>query len=196
MLDGHGYFHGEQAKERGELDHGIERHRTGVFERVTNRVAHDRGGMKRRSFHFQIHLHDFLGVVPGATGIGHENCLEQAEERDGDEIADEKVGVEKCQRKREAENHNEDVPHAFLGVHCANADDFFAVGFRGSGGIQLHVVLNVNHGAIGPGDHRLGAGPGKPIDHRAPHEQAQNNLRLHDAQGFNHWLERARQAGS
>ena len=34
------------------------------------------------AFLAQVHFDDFLGVVPGATGVGHEDGLEQTEERD------------------------------------------------------------------------------------------------------------------
>jgi hypothetical protein len=42
----------------------------------------------------QLDLDDLLRVVPGAAGVGHEDRLEQAEERDRDQVADEEVRLE------------------------------------------------------------------------------------------------------
>jgi hypothetical protein len=38
-----------------------------------------------------VDFDDLLGVVPGTAGVGHEDGLEQAEERDADQVADEEV---------------------------------------------------------------------------------------------------------
>jgi len=86
---------------------------------------------------------------PGAAGVGHEDGLEEAEEGDADEVADEEVGVEERQRERHAEDDDEDVPHALLGVDGADADDLLRVLLGGGLGIELHVLLDVDHGAVG-----------------------------------------------
>ena len=70
---------------------GIHRHRAGVLERIAHGVADDGRGVQLGALLFQIHFDDFLGVVPRAAGVGHEDGLEQAEERDAHEIADEEI---------------------------------------------------------------------------------------------------------
>ena len=51
-------------------------------------------------FCLQLDLDDLLGVVPGAAGVGHEDGLEQAEERDRDQVADEEVRLEEGEGQR------------------------------------------------------------------------------------------------
>jgi hypothetical protein len=132
--------------------------------------------VQRRAFHFQIHFDDFLGVVPRAPGVGHENGLEQAEERDGDEIADEEIWIQKRQAEREAKNDDENVDQAFLRVVGADGDDAFAV-FELSGFlVQLDVVLDENDRAVSAGDDGLTRCAGEPVNHRAAHEQAKNKI--------------------
>ena len=178
----HGDLHGQQAEEGGELDDGIHRHGAGVLERVAHGVAHDRGGVQGRAFLFEVHLDNFLGVVPRAAGVGHEDGLKQAEEGDGDQVGDEEVRVEKGQAERQGEDDDEDVDHAFLRVDGADFHDLFGVGERGGGGVQFDVVLNEDNSPISAGDDRLGAGAGEPIDDRAAHEQAEDDRRLHEAE--------------
>jgi len=90
----HGKFHGEEAKECCELDDRIEGDGRGVFEWIADRIADDGGVMQRGPFLFQLDFYDFLGVVPGASGIGHEDGLIKAGNGDGQEIADEKEWIE------------------------------------------------------------------------------------------------------
>ena len=47
---------------------------------------------------------------------------------------------------------------------------------------EVEVFLDVNDRAIGAGDDRLRAGAGEPVNHRAAHEQAEDDLRMHEAQ--------------
>ena len=60
--------------------------------------------------------------------------------------------------------------------------DPFAVGDGGFGLVKVEVFLDVNDRAIGAGDDGLRAGAGEPVNHRAAHEQAENDLWLHEAQ--------------
>ena len=149
--------------------------------------------MKLSALFTEIHFDDFLGVVPRAAGIGHENGLKQTEESDADEVADEEVSIEEGQRQGKAEHDDENVPHPLLGINGADADDFLAVLLRGRGGREVHVFLDVNHRAIRAGNHRLAGGPGEPVNDRATHNQAQNNFGLDYAQGVNDGFERAGQ---
>ena len=57
-------------------------------------VADDGRVVERRALLLQLDLDDLLGVVPGAAGVGHEDRLEEAEERDRDQVADEEVRLE------------------------------------------------------------------------------------------------------
>jgi hypothetical protein len=106
----------------------------------------------------------------------------KSEERDADQVADEEVRIEERQGEREAEHHDEDVPHALLRVLGADAHHFLAVLVRRRRGVELHVLLDVHHRAIGAGHDRLAGRAGEPVDHRAAHDQAQDDLGLHDAQ--------------
>jgi hypothetical protein len=176
----------EQPKQGRELDHGIERDRRGILERIANGVANHRRGVQFRPLLAEVHFDDLLCIIPGPARIGHEDGLEQAEECDPDQVANEEIGIEKWQREREAEDDDEDVPHAFLRVNGADAHDLLAVLFRRGRCVELHVLLDVDHGAIGTSDHRLTRGSGKPIDHGTAHDQPQDNLGLHNAQLGNH----------
>ncbi len=84
--------------------------------------------MQLGSLFLQVDLDELLGVVPGAAGVGHEDRLEQAEQRDRDQVADEEERLEQGERQGAAEHHEEDVEHALLGVLRADLDDFLAVG--------------------------------------------------------------------
>jgi hypothetical protein len=57
--------------------------------------------VQRRALLLQLDLDDLLGVVPGAAGVGHEDRLVEAEERDRDQVADEEVRLEEGERERE-----------------------------------------------------------------------------------------------
>ena len=46
------------------------------------------------------------------------------------------------------------------------------------------MFLDVNHRAIRAGNHRLAGRTGEPINHRAAHDEAQNDLRLHDGKAL------------
>ena len=50
-------------------------------------------------FSRKVHFHDFFGVVPCAAGVGHENGLVQAEDRDRDQIADEEELAARRQKR-------------------------------------------------------------------------------------------------
>ena len=128
----------------------------------------------------EIHLDYFLGVVPGAARIGHENSLEQPEECDPNQIADEEIRIKERQGQREAEDHDEDVPHPFLGIFSADAHHLFAVLVRRRLGVEPHIFLDINHRAIRAGHHRLARRPREPVNHRATHDQAKDNFRLHN----------------
>ncbi len=129
--EGDGEFDGEQAEEGGEFDDGVEGDGAGVLEGVADGVADDGGVVERGAFGLEFGLDDFLGVVPGAAGVGHEDGLVEAEEGDGDEVADEEEGSDEGEGEGGEEDGEEDVDHAFLGVLGADADDFFGVGDGG-----------------------------------------------------------------
>src|ERR1043166_8743330 len=94
IFHGHGDFHGEQTEQGGEFDHRIHRHGRRVLKRIAHGVADDRRRVEVRPLLPQIHFDDFLGVVPRAAGVGHEDGLKQSEEGDADQVADEEIRVE------------------------------------------------------------------------------------------------------
>ena len=57
------------------------------------------------------------------------------------------------------------------------------------------MLLDVDDGAVGAGDDRLAGGAGEPVDHRAAHDEAEDDLGLHDGEGGDDLLERAGDAG-
>jgi len=75
------------------------------------------------------------------------------------------------------------VEHASLGVLRADFHDLFAVGHGCLGGtVQLHVSLDELNGAIRAGDHRLHARAGEPVNHRAAHDDAEQERGVQNAQ--------------
>ena len=70
---------------------------------------------------------DLLGVVPGAARVGHEDGLEEAEERDRDQVADEEERLEEGERQSREEDGQEDVEHAFLRVLGADLHHLLAI---------------------------------------------------------------------
>src|SRR6516165_11904260 len=105
--------------------------------------------MQRRTLRFQFDLDDLLGVVPGATRIGHEDGLKQPEERNRDQISNEEIRFEKCEGERREEHGQEDVEHPSLGVLCANLDHLFAVAYRRLfDAVKLDVCLDELYGAV------------------------------------------------
>ena len=186
VLHRYGDLHGEQAEERRELDHRIQGDRRGILERVAHGVADDRRLVQRGVLLLQVHLDDLLGVIPAAAGIGHENRLEEAEEGDGDEITDEEVGVEEGEPQGHEEDHDEDVDHPLLGIDRTDLDDLLAVLDGGFILVQFDMILDVDDRLIGTRHDGLDGGAGEPVDHAAAHEQAQDDLRLDEAQFRDH----------
>ena len=181
--DADGQLDRQQTKERGELDHRIHGHRRSVLERIADGIADDRGVMQGRAFLFQFNFDDLLCVVPGAAGVGHENRLIQAEQRDRDQVADEEELVEEGEPEGGEEDRQEDVEHPRLGVLGADLDHLLAVGGAGLlGRLQVDVRLDELDGPVRPGGDRLGARPGEPVDHRPAGDQAEQERRVQDRQ--------------
>src|SRR5206468_9709241 len=98
----------------------------------------------------------------------HENRLEEPEQRDRDQIADEKVGLEKRKRQRREKHAQEDVEHAALRVLRANLDDLLAVRNRGLlDALEPDIRLDELNGAVGAGADRLRRRAGEPVNHGA-----------------------------
>jgi len=57
------------------------------------------------------------------SGICHEDGLVQAEDRNGEEIADEQERLHECEGKGGEEDGEKDVEHSLLRVLCADLDD-------------------------------------------------------------------------
>ena len=132
-----------------------------------------------RAFLLQLDLDDLLGVVPGRPGVGHEDGLIEAEDGDGNQVADEEEGLDEGKGQRGEEHRDEDVQHALLRVLRADFDHLLAVADgRLLRALQLDVRLDELHGAIGAGAHRLRGGAGEPVDHGAAGDQAQHKGRV------------------
>src|SRR5260370_32088232 len=185
-IDGHG--NGQQFEQRGELDDRVEGHTAGVLEGIANRVADYAGIMQRGALGAQFGFHDFLRVVPCTAGIGHEDGLVQTEQGDGDEVAHEEEGFKERERKGCEEYHQEDVEHALLGVLGADFDYLLGI-FDGSllFGIELDVLLDEFHCAVGAGGDGLGALAGEPVDDGAACNQAEEEGGVHQGD-VNHVL--------
>ena len=84
--------------------------------------------MQRRPFLFHVDLYDLLRVVPGAAGIGHEDGLVQAEDRNRDQVADKEERLHERERKRGEEDGEKDVEHSLLRVLGADFHHLLAVG--------------------------------------------------------------------
>ncbi len=95
-----GKFDSQKTKQRRELDDRVQGNRRGVLEGVADGVAYDCGGMKLGALSVHFGFDDLLCVIPCAAGIGHEDGLEEAEDGDGDKVADEeeRIGTGKGKR--------------------------------------------------------------------------------------------------
>ena len=130
--------------------------------------------MQRSSLLLHFDFDDLLGVVPGGAGIGHEDCLVKAEDGDGNKIANEEERFDEGKGQRAEEDCDEDVQHALLRILGADLDDFLAVGDRGlHHAIELDVGFDELNSAIGARGHGLRGCAGKPVNHRAAGDQAE-----------------------
>ena len=184
-----GNLHGKHTEEGGELDDGVESHRGSVFEGIADGVAHDAGGVEVGALGLHVDLDYLLGVVPSAAGVGHEHGLEEAEDGDGDKVGDEeadgilaadRVGTREAgEGKGEAEDGDEDVDHAALGIFGADFDHILAllgVGLLGCVGVELDVLLDILHGAVGTGGDGLHRGAGEPVDDASAEDEAEDAI--------------------
>src|SRR5260370_4815818 len=96
-------LHREKAKQSGELDDRVHCDRGSILERIAYGVANHGCRVERGSLLFELYFDDFLCVVPGAAGVGHENRLVEAEDRDRDQIPDEEEWLEASKRQRTEE---------------------------------------------------------------------------------------------
>ncbi len=76
------------------------------------------------AFGLEFGFDDLLRVVPGTTGIGHEDGLVQAEDRDGDQVADKEERLGEGEGESREEDGEEDVEHALLRVLRADFNTF------------------------------------------------------------------------
>ncbi len=182
----HRQRHGQQSEQSGELDDRIHGHRRGVLERVAHRVAHYAGVVQRSALGLEFGFHNLLGVVPCAAGIGHEDGLVQAEDRDGEQVADEEERLDEGEGKRREKDREEDVEHALLRILRADFNHLLGVFHAGLfRAFQLDVVLDELHRAIGAGGNRLGRRAGEPVNHRAAGDQAEHEGRVQQGQFIN-----------
>jgi hypothetical protein len=101
------------------------------------------GGVELGALLLELDLDDLLRVVPGAAGVGHEDRLVEAEQRDRDQVADEEERLDAGEGEGAEEDRQEDVEHALLRVLGADLDDLLAVGDRGlRRALELDVLLD------------------------------------------------------
>src|SRR6266487_6024158 len=175
----HGKLDGKQAEECGELDDRVERHRRSVLERIPDRIADYRGVMQRSALLLQFYFDDFLCVVPGAAGVGHEDGLVQTESGDGNEVANEKEGFKERKGQRGEKHRDENVEHALLRVFRADLHDFLAVGdacFFNA--FELDVGFDEFDRAVSASGHCLSGGAREPIDDGAASDEAEDKRRM------------------
>ena len=151
--------------------------------------------MEGCSLGFHIDLDDLLGVVPSAACVSHEDGLEETEDGDGDEVGDEEAhgvvaadgggGGEAGEGEGEAEDGDEDVYHAALSVVGAYLDDFLrlgGVGFLGSVGVELDVLLDILHGTVGACGDSLHACAREPKDDAAAEDEAEDGVGVEEVE--------------
>src|SRR5580704_1777341 len=98
-----------------------------MLERIAHGVANNSSSVQRRTLLFHFRFDDFLCVVPGSSRMRHKTRLVKAEDRDRNQTAHKKEGVDERERKCREEYRNENIQHAFLRVLRANPDYFLAV---------------------------------------------------------------------
>ncbi len=108
-----------------ELDHrDFQRHGGGVLEGIAHGVAHDGGAWSSVPFWRRSTSTIFLALSHAPPAFAMKMAANKSEEGDAHQVTDEEVGVEERQRERKRKDHDENIPHPFLGVFSANADDF------------------------------------------------------------------------
>ncbi len=129
----------------------------------------------------QLDLNHFLGIVPGATGVGHEDGLVETEDGDRHQVADKVIRLHESKSQRGEEHGQKDIEHAFLRVLGADLHYLLAVfngGFRHA--IQLDVFLDELHRAISTRGHGLNGSAGKPVDDCAAGDQAEHKRSMQE----------------
>src|SRR5262249_5647806 len=172
-----------EAEERGEFDDRVHSDRGSVLEGIAYRVSHDCRRVEIRALLFEFNLHDLLRVVPRTAGVGHEKRLEEAEERNGDEVATKEIRLQAGEGEGAKENGEEDVDHPTLGIDGANLHHPLAVldgGFFCA--FQFDVGFDELHGPVGAGRNRLNGSSGEPEDHRASGDETQEERNMHERQ--------------
>src|SRR6267143_2723948 len=177
----HGELNGQQAKEWREFNDRIEGDGRRILKRIAHYVADDCSVVEGRALLLEFDFNDFLGVVPGTAGVGHEDGLVQAEDGDGEEIADEEKRFDEGEGQRGEEHRDENVEHALLRVLGANLDDLFTVSDAGGrSSVELDVGLDEFDGAVSAGGHGLRARAGEPVNHGAASDEAEDKRRMEE----------------
>src|ERR1017187_1759058 len=175
----HGKLDSKQSEQGGELDDRVHCHRRGVFEGIADGVSDHGCVVQGRSFLFHVDLYDLLCVVPCGAGICHEDGLVQAEDRNGEEIADKQKRLHECERKRGEEDGEKDVEHTLLRVLCADLNYLLAVTDRCLlRAFQVDVCLDERDRAVCAGGDRLCGSACEPEDHCPTADQPEHEWRV------------------
>ena len=103
----------------------------------------------------------------------------EAEDGDGEKIADEEERLDEGEGKRCEKDGDENVEHALLRVERADFDDFFAVRDRGFfHAFELDVGFDEFDGPVSASGDGLRGRAGEPIDHCAAGDEAQDERRV------------------
>lgn len=134
----------DEADDCHDVDEDVHRGAGGVLEGITDGVADDAGFVGGRSFAAVVAiLNVLLGIVPRATGVGHEEGEEDAAEESSNESSGESLGACLCSfrtNKIETESyhdrgaHGEEgrADHALSGGLGRDVDAAVTVWFDGS----------------------------------------------------------------
>ena len=78
-----------------QLDQDVQRRAAGILERIADRVAHDGRLVGRGVLAAEIpFFHIFLGIVPGAAGIGQEDRQQETSDQSTAEHTAQALGAE------------------------------------------------------------------------------------------------------
>jgi hypothetical protein len=81
----------------------------------------------------ELDLDELLGVVPGAAGVGHEDGLVEAEDRDRDQVADEEERLEEGEGQRREEDPRKMLNMPFCAYCVQISTTFLESSMRGLG---------------------------------------------------------------
>src|SRR6185503_7062272 len=127
----------------------------------------------------QINFDHFLGVVPSSSSVCHKDGLIKSENRNRNQIANEKERLEESKSQGRKEHAQENIEHAFLRVLSADFDYLLTVRHRSFfDAFQFDVGFDEFNRSVSAGGNRLNRRAREPIDNRPTHNQPQHKGRV------------------